>query len=275
MYICILSNCYGLQKNNPLDNPVLKVITWNIQDLGGTKNEAEIAVIAKILKEFDLVGIQEIVAKDPAGAKAVARIVDALNRLGSGWDYSISKPTKSSSSFMSERYAFLWKTAKISLKKKPFLDKELEDSIEREPFIGLFDNKQNNTSFYVVNMHAKTFNKHPEMEISNFKAYPKRFQTDRFIILGDFNLDEKHTVWNPLYKMGFTSAISNQPTTLKRTCLDGNYLNYPIDNIYYNTKYFTQQKAYAIDFVKECDNLVMARRISDHLPVASELVFHH
>lgn len=275
LYLFVLSSCFGLQKNTPYDIPVLKIITWNIQDLGGTKNDEEILFIAKNLKDSDLVALQEVVAKDPAGAKAVIRIVDALNRLGSAWDYSISNPTKSSSSYASERYAYLWKTAKISLKKKAFLDKELQDKIEREPYIGLFENKQNNTSFYVVNMHARTFNKHPEMEISNFKAYPKRFQTDRFIILGDFNLDEKHTVWNPLYKMGFTSAISNQPTTLKRTCVDGNYLNYPIDNIYYNTNYFTQQKASTIDFVKECDNLAMARRISDHLPVVSELVFHH
>lgn len=274
-FTCIQSNCYGLQKKNLTNNTTLKIIIWNIQDLGGTKNDEEIVVIAKILKEYDLVALQEVVAKDPAGAKAVARIADALNRLGSNWEYSISNATNSSSSYVSERYAFLWKTAKIRLLKKAFLDKELEDSIEREPYIGLFECKQNNAWFYAVNMHARTFNKHPEMEISNFKAYPKRFQTDRFIILGDFNLNEKHTVWNPLYKMGFKSALINQPTTLKRTCVDGNYLNYPIDNIYYNTKYFTKQKANAIDFVKECNNLAKARKISDHLPVVSELLFHH
>jgi deoxyribonuclease-1-like protein len=274
-YIFCNSEFYGFQKKDSIQKGSLKVVTWNIQDLGGTKNDAEILFIAKILKEYDLVAIQEVVAKDPAGAKAVARIADALNRLGSAWDYSISNATKSSSSYASERYAYLWKTAKIRLKKKAFLDKELEDNIEREPYIGLFEYKQNKDPFYVVNIHARIYNKHPEMEISNFKTYPKRFQTDRFIILGDFNLNEKHTVWNPLYKMGFISAISNQPTTIKRTCADGNYLNYPIDNIYYNTAYFTQKKAYVIDFVKECKNIPIARRISDHLPVVSELLFNH
>tara|TARA_R110002167_G_C12696850_1_gene652975 strand:- start:1117 stop:1980 length:864 start_codon:yes stop_codon:yes gene_type:complete len=273
-FIFCYSEFYGFQKKDSLQKGSLKVVTWNIQDLGGTKNDAEILFIAKILKEYDLVAIQEVVAKDPAGVKAVARIVDALNRLGSSWDYSISNATKSSSSYASERYAYLWKTAKIRLKKKAFLDKELEYKIEREPYIGLFEYKQNKVSFYVVNKHARTYNKHPEMEISNFKTYPKRFQTDRIIILGDFNLNEKHTVWNPLYKMGFISAVANQPTTLKRTCVDGNYLNHSIDNIYYNSAYFTQQKAYAIDFVKECKNILIARKISDHLPVVSELLFH-
>lgn len=258
---------FGFQKNENLSELKFKLVTWNIQDLGRTKNNEEILFIAKILKDYDLIALQEVVAKDPAGAKAVTRITDALNRLGSKWDYSISNPTNSSSSYASERYAFLWKTSKFRLKKSAFLDSELQGKIEREPFIGLFEFKKNNSSFYLINMHARTYNKHPEMEIANFKFYPKRFKTDRFIFLGDFNLSEKHTVWNPLYKMGFKSAIQNQPTTLKRKCKDGSYLNYSIDNIYYNTKYFIQKKAYAIDFVGSCKDLLTARKISDHLPV--------
>ncbi len=265
----------GFQKKEPLNPKGIKVLTWNIQDLGGTKNDEEILFIAKILKDYDLIALQEIVAKDPAGAKAVARIADALNRLGSKWDYSISNPTKSSSSYASERYAFLWKTSKMRLNKQAFLDTKLQHKIEREPYIGLFEYKKNKTSFYVVNMHARTYNKHPEMEISNFKFYPKRFGTYAFIFLGDFNLNEKHTVWNPLYKKGFTSALKNTPTTLKRKCKNGVYMNYPIDNIYFNTNYFTQINSFAIDFVKDCKNLSNARKISDHLPVVSELSFIH
>lgn len=262
----------GFQKKEPLNPKNIKVLTWNIQDLGGTKNEKEIDFISNILKDFDIIALQEIVAKDPAGAQAVARIVDILNRLGSKWDYTISNSTNSSSSYVSERYAFLWKTSKIKISKSAYLDKELEQKIEREPYIAMFEFKPNKSSFYIINMHARTYNKHPEMEISNFKNYPKKLNTDALIILGDFNLNEKHTVWNPLYKMGFTSAIKNQPTTLKRKCVKGNYLNYPIDNIYYNKAYFKQEKSYVIDFVKNCKNLLISRKISDHLPVVSELL---
>jgi len=267
------TSIFGFQKNDDLSTLKFSLVTWNIQDLGGSKNDEEILFIAKILKDYDLVALQEVVGKDPAGGKAVARIADALNRLGSKWDYSISNATKSSSSYASERYAFLWKTSKFRLKKRAYLDSELQSKIEREPYIGFFECKKNNNTFYLVNMHARTYNKHPEIEISNFKRYPQRFKTDNLIILGDFNLNEKHTVWNPLYKIGFTSAVSNQPTTLKRKCKYGNYLNYPIDNIYFNTKYFKAQKSYVIDFVSACENLEIARNISDHLPVVLELSF--
>jgi deoxyribonuclease-1-like protein len=91
-----------------LGNNTLKIASWNIQDLGRSKNAEEINSIAKILRNFDLVAIQEVVAKDPAGAQAVTKIVDELNRMGSKWDYQISNPTKSPSVYMSERYAFLW-----------------------------------------------------------------------------------------------------------------------------------------------------------------------
>lgn len=275
LFIFSISLCFGFQKNGFIKNSNFSILTWNIQDLGGTKNDEEILFIAKILKDYDLIALQEIVAKDPAGAKAVAKIADALNRLGSKWDYSISNPTKSSSSYYSERYAFLWKTSKLRLKKRAALDSELRHKIEREPYVGLFELMKNNSSFYVLNMHARTYNKHPEMEISNFKFYPKRFGTDCFIFLGDFNLNEKHTVWNTLYKRGFTSALKNTPTTLKRKCKNGSYLNYPIDNIYYNTNYFNQINSFAIDFVKGCKKLSNARKISDHLPVVSELSLIH
>lgn len=267
LYFIPISSCYSFQKKESLEKIELKILTWNIQDLGKTKNNEEIYFIANILKDFDIVALQEVVAKDPGGARAVAKIADALNRLGSKWDYSISNPTNSSSNYVSERYAFLWKTSKIRLEKKAFLDKELEDEIEREPYIGLFEFTQNKTSFYIVNMHARTYNNQPEMEISNFKYYPKRFETDNLIILGDFNLNEKHTVWNPLYKIGFASAIKNTPTTLKRKCKNGNYTNHSIDNIYFNTKILKLITSGVVDFVKNCSRLSNARLISDHLPV--------
>ena len=80
--------------------------------------------MAQILRHFDIVAIQEVVAKDPAGAQAVARLVDALNRTGYQWDYRISDPTKSPSVYMSARYAFLWKPSRVAIQHRAFLDKE-------------------------------------------------------------------------------------------------------------------------------------------------------
>src|SRR5690554_2699648 len=119
----------------------ISVVSWNIQYLGRTKTPEDIFEISNTLRNFDLVAIQEVVAKDPAGAQAVARIADELNRMGSKWDYQISNPTKSPSVYMSERYAFLWKTSKVNIVHRAYLDEDLEELCYREPFIAKFNFK--------------------------------------------------------------------------------------------------------------------------------------
>jgi len=248
----------------------LKIITWNIQELGQSKNQEEILNIAKIIKPYDIVAIQEVVAKDPRGAQAVAKIADELNRMGNKWDYSISNPTKSPSSNMSERYAYIWKTSKIKLVSKPYLDSELEEKCIREPYIAEFKLKKENKSFFLINFHSRVHSQNPEKEIVFFKNYPKRLNSERIFILGDFNLNEKHSVWNELYNNGFKSAIQNSPTTLKKKCKRKKYLNHSIDNIYFNTKNIDFLNSGKVDFVGSCRNLINARKISDHLPVFIE-----
>lgn len=257
-----------LNKENTASN--LKIVTWNIRDLGRSKNAAEIIGIANILRNYDLVAIQEVVAKDPAGAQAVAKIVDELNRMGSKWDYRISDPTNSPSVYISERYAFLWKTSKVSLLTRAYLDKELEDYCFREPFIGKFQLKNGTRPFYVVNFHSRKYSDHPEEEIKFFKNFPEKLYSNRVFILGDFNLNEKHKVWEGLYELGFNSAVENTKTTIKFACKDGIYLNHSIDNIYYNSSFVKRIQANHIDFVKTCENLEFARTLSDHLPVFLE-----
>lgn len=255
-----------------VSGPSLKIVTWNIRDLGRSKDAEEILEIANILKDYDLVAIQEVVAKDPAGAQAVAKIVDELNRMGSKWDYRISDPTKSPSVYMSERYAFLWKTSKVNLLTRAYLDKELENQCFREPFIGKFQLKKGTTPFYVINFHSRNNSDHPENEIKFFKNYPEKLQSNNVIILGDFNLNEQHIVWDDFYNLGFKSAVTNTKTTLKMSCKNGIYINYAIDNIYYSTTNIQPVNSGPIDFVKNCKNVKNARMLSDHLPVFLECI---
>ncbi|SDH29809.1 endonuclease/exonuclease/phosphatase family protein [Winogradskyella thalassocola] len=252
-----------------LSSDALKLITWNIQNLGQSKDSTEIAFIVNILKDFDIVAIQEVVAKHPAGAQKVAQIADELNRKGSKWDYRISDPTKSPSVYMSERYAFLWKTSKVDLKGRAYLDDELASVIFREPYIAKFKMKNSDSTFHVINFHSRKYNDNPELETQYFKYYQERLSADKLLIAGDFNLNEKHEVWNDLYEQGFKSALKDQKTTLKQKCSMGDYLSHEIDNIYYS-KGMTFQKSGVVDFVQHCENLILSRMISDHLPVFLE-----
>ena len=113
-------------------------------------------------------------------------------------------------------------------------------------------------------MHARVYSRNLEMEIAHFKKYPERLKTDAIFILCYFNLDENHTIWNPLYKMEIKPAIINTPKTLKRKCKKGNFVNLSIDKI-------TFVKSGVLDFVTSCANLESVRKISDHLPVFLEL----
>src|SRR5690554_5753838 len=246
-----------------------KIATWNIQYLGQSKTDADIAFMAEVLRDFDVVAIQEVVAKHPAGAQKVAQLADALNRKGAKWDYRISNPTKSPSVYISERYAFLWKTSKLDLIGRAYLDSDLETQINREPYIAKFKLKKTQETFYVVNVHARTHKDQPELELIHFKDYPSRLNSNNIFIVGDFNLNEQHPVWEPLYQQGFKSAVTNARTTLKHSCQAGNYLSHAIDNIYYSNA-FSFVGSGVVDYIEHCDNLEAARKISDHLPVYFE-----
>lgn len=247
----------------------LRLITWNIQNLGRSKSDAEIKQMTQVLRYADLVAVQEVVAKDPAGAQAVARLADELNRTGTKWDYQVSNPTRSPSAYISERYAFLWKTAKLKMLGRAKLDQELEDKVYREPFIGYFETKKSAKAFYVINFHARKYNDQPEREIKRMSNYQERLASKAVLLVGDFNLTERHTVWNPFYKKGFQAAIKKNPTTLKWKCKNGNYRNHAIDNIFY-TLGIKKIKAASINLVEDCYNLQNIRALSDHLPVFLE-----
>lgn len=206
----------------------ISLVSWNIKDFGRTKNTEELNQIAEIVRDTDILAIQEVVA-GYGGAQAVAKLSDILNRKGSKWDYVISDPTNSPK-YVSERYAFIWKTSRIKIKNRGWLISELATQIDREPFLLHFYIE--GKPFTVVNFHSRPYNKDPESEIRALSTYVTDSLKTPLIIAGDFNVDEKMPVFNSLKKSGYQTAITNQKTTLKWSCERTDYLNHPIDNIF-------------------------------------------
>lgn len=91
----------------------IKILTWNVENLGNSKSDSTIQYIASVLKKYDVVALQEIVAGN-GGAQAVSKLADELNRTGNKWEYTVSNPTECAS-YKKKRYDFLWKTAKVKL----------------------------------------------------------------------------------------------------------------------------------------------------------------
>lgn len=247
----------------------VKLLSWNLENFGKSKSDSTINFIANTVKEYDIVCIQEVVA-GYGGAHAVAKLADELNRKGSKWDYTISDPT-TSSAYKTERYAFLWKTAKIKKIGKAWLEEKYTLEIDREPYYCTFE--YNKKQFTIANFHAITKSKQPETEIKYFKFLPAQYPDLNLVFVGDFNCPQSHTVFNPLKKMGYASAFVKQKTSLKRECQEDNCLASEFDNIWYNTSKIEIQNSKALLFYSSFDNLDDARKISDHIPITTEIQF--
>lgn len=245
----------------------VKLVTWNVENFGRSKSAATLLYMSQLLKEYDVVALQEVVA-GPGGAQAVAKLVDALNRSGSKWDYTISDPTSGRPN-QSERYAFLWKTAVVKKKGKAWLEQKYHVEMEREPYCCTFTHQ--GKPFTLVSFHAVTKRAQPEREIKYLKFFPGLYPSNRLIFLGDFNCPASHSVFSGLKKIGFTQVFTHQKTSLKKACVQGTCLASEFDNIWYSSAHVSVTQSQAIHFYTSFTTLKAARRVSDHIPLTTTL----
>ncbi len=243
----------------------LSFVSWNLNEMGRSKNDEEIAFMANVLRDFDVVALQEIVVSSH-GAKAVAKLVEELNRTGNSWDYAISDPTSGSAR---ERYAYLWKTDKVKLASRPWLDFSLSEQIDREPYLARFETADAfQKRFLCSNFHAVPKLRKPEREVALLESIQANYPSDHVLIMGDFNLPENATAFDGLKSRGFKVAMRGQPTTLRKKVDDyGDYFSESLDHIFFEDAPFSRKEAGYIDIVKGSTSLSEARKISDHLPV--------
>lgn len=239
----------------------LRILSWNIQNFGKSKDPEEIAFIAQIVRDFDLVTIQEV-SVSAFGARAVAYLADELNRTGASWDYRISDPTTGNGS---ERYAWLWKKHKVKPLGKCTLAGFLADSLNREPYLCHF--LAGRDTLLAGTFHAVPTAKGPSREISFLYQIFKHHPDDKILIMGDFNLSEKNPAFLSLKDLGFEPALRRQKTSLKAEPQNGEILANEYDNIFYLNRKVVKVSAGAIDFTPNFPTLKEAREISDHLPI--------
>lgn len=241
------------------------LVTWNLQNFGKSKTNEQIKYVANLLSDFDIIAIQEVVT-GIEGAKKIAQLADELNRKGSKWDYIVSNPTNSTGQ-KTERYAYLWKTKNIKLKKTAFLENKFKNYIEREPYIAIFEYERK--VFGIVSFHAVPKKSNPEKEIKYLKYFPEEYPNINFFV-GDFNLAQSHSVFNPLKDLGFKPLFQNQKTSLKQECKNGECLANPLDHIFYKESKIKIINKGVILFYNDFKNLKEARKLSDHIPVYIE-----
>ncbi len=247
-----------------LSNGQVSICSWNLMNFGKSKSDTELAFIAKILNDYDVVTIQEVVAGD-GGSKAVYRLVAILNNKGLKWDYAISNPTTSANHSSRERYAFLWKTSKVKKIGASWLELNYQEEIDREPFMSTFEFK--GKQFTIASFHAVPKKKNPESEIKYFKLIPALYPKLNLVFMGDFNCPQSNSVFNPLKKMGYLNIIENQKTSLRQKCINNDCLASEYDNMFYYSIKIKRIQSGIVPFYKSFLTVKEARKISDHIPI--------
>jgi endonuclease/exonuclease/phosphatase family metal-dependent hydrolase len=244
----------------------IKTLSWNLENFGKSKSDSAIQFIANTLKDYDVVAVQEVVAGE-GGAQAVARLADELNRKGAKWDYTISDPTTGTPN-KSERYAYLWKTARVTLKGKAWLERKYQKEMDREPYLATFAYEGKEVT--LVTFHAITKSKQPERELRYFKDMVLEYPMLDLIFMGDFNCPQSHPIFKLLRGIGYESAFKGAKTSLKKECKRGQCLASEFDNIWYKKGILSVLNAKVLPFYTYFKDLKSARAVSDHIPVGLE-----
>ena len=221
-------------------------MSWNIQNLGQSKfkNDSIMGTICITIamQKPDVVAIQEV-STSKWGDSAIIKIAKRIN-----YNYVISNKTTGEGS---ERYAFIYPKTTLLLKAE--LDTTLQDSIDREPYIGQFKVKKK--LLIVRTIHTVPDSKNPQYEISKLYKY------NEGIICGDFNLTDEHLIYIPLLKK-YNSPLKSLQTSLHRDgSLNKSYDHFLIDKKYIvNTSY-----VYLYPYIGN------RNKVSDHLPIILKL----
>jgi endonuclease/exonuclease/phosphatase family metal-dependent hydrolase len=239
----------------------LRILTWNIQNMGQSKDDVKLEFIADICRHYDLIAIQEV-SVGPAGARAVAFLADKLNRRGAAWDYRVSDPTDGPGS---ERYAYLWKKNKVKAYGSCFLEQKLADSINREPYLCRFIAGKD--TLLLANFHAVPTQKGPARENGFLYLMTYFYPGEKLLFMGDFNLGQKNPAFMRLKDRGWQPALTGHKTSLRMEVRDGNHLASEYDHIFYPATLLKKLSAGVDDFSRKFPTLTEARGISDHLPI--------
>jgi len=167
----------------------IKIASFNLQIFGLTKaGKPEVVdVIARVIREFDIVAVQEI--RDSAGT-AIDVLAAAVDSAGVDYEYAIGPRVGRTSS--KEQYAVFYNTATIQALPGAYtFDEGASDPFEREPYIAMFKAKDGAADFVIIDIHTKPDDATAEIE------YLPTVMTDAasamgepdVICLGDFNAD--------------------------------------------------------------------------------------
>jgi endonuclease/exonuclease/phosphatase family metal-dependent hydrolase len=247
----------------------IRVASFNIQVFGTSKSNKPhvMDILARIVREFDLVAIQEIRAVDQ---DILPNFVDVINATGCRYDYVIGPRLGRTNS--KEQYAFVYDMTSIEVDRSQlYTVSDPDDLLHREPLVGWFRARgippEQAFTFSLVNIHTDPDETDQELDALDDVFQVVRHdgrQEDDVILLGDLNVDDQHM--GQLGQIsGISWVISGTPTNVRNTA--------QYDNIVFHsqaTREFSGRGG-VYDFLRRYNlSLEEALEVSDHMPVWAE-----
>jgi deoxyribonuclease-1-like protein len=247
----------------------IRIASFNIQVFGTSKMSKPdvMDVLAKVVRQFDVVAIQEVRSKDET---LVPRFAELVNASGARYGWQVGPRLGRTSS--KEQYAFLYDTDRIELVPgSVYTAPDPADLLHREPLVARFRVRgpppEEAFSFTLVDIHTD-----PDETATELDALADVFAAvqhdgsgeDDVILLGDLNEDEQHL--GKLGRLpGIAWAISGRKTNTRQT--------HGYDNILFDRRATGEFTGYSgvLDVMAEFGlTTEQALEVSDHLPVWAE-----
>jgi len=276
IFIVIASVAYAfisLKQDNVEQAETVKIASFNIQIFGQTKSEKEdvMNVLTKVVREFDIVLIQEI--RD-ASEQTIPSFVEKINQM-EGSEYGFIRSERLGRTTSKEAYAYVYNTETVQfIQGSDYVYADVNDVFEREPYIASF--KSGNFGFVLVGIHTKpddAYNEIGNLTVvvpSILAANPNEKDV---IVMGDFNADgsyfDEEDTSNPFKASEYNWIITNDMDTMVKT-------DYTYDRIVLLDTTLSHEydagtaQVFYFDQVYGLNNQTFVGEISDHYPVFAQ-----
>ena len=249
------------------DEDSITIASFNIQVFGQSKlkKPAAMDVLAKVVRRFDVVAIQEIRSKKD---DVMPRFVKLINSDGSRYDFVIGERLGRTSS--KEQYAFVFDTTRIqAVPMSTYTVPDPGDHLHREPLAASFRVVGRPTgeafTFTLVNIHTDPDETKTELNaLDDAFVYVKTQNPaeDDVIILGDLNVDADH--------LGQLGQLPNITWVVPATTMTNTRGSKSYDNIVFDKSATVEYTGSGgvLNLLTEFDlTKDEALKVSDHLPV--------
>jgi endonuclease/exonuclease/phosphatase family metal-dependent hydrolase len=263
----------SLDQNQTAETQTAKIAAFNIQIFGKTKSDKPevIAELTKIVREFDIVLIQEI--RD-ATEQTIPNFIQQINQ-ANGASYSFIESPRLGRTTSKEAYAYIYNTQTVQfIQGSDYVYNDNKDVFEREPYIATF--KIGNFDFTLAGIHTKPEDAYNE--IGNLTTVISSIQTAKpnekdIIVMGDLNADGSYynedDSSNPLKTPQYNWIITNNIDTTVKT--DNTYDRIIILDTTLNHEYEAgTAQAFHFDQAYGLNNQTFVEEISDHYPVFAQ-----